>query len=120
MTQVFIKFKPDAFWISKNSTYSSIVDRVKYFYVNSLNKYQNHSLYFKYQKCGYCLIFLNDKAEDGQDCYKNLQLLIEKDDKKNPDFQMGKCFVTHRSDEHGVDSLLFGFGPELHLQLRDI
>lgn len=106
MTQVFIKFKPDAFWISKNSSFSSIIDRVKYFYIRTLNRFQNHSLYFKYQNYGFCLIFMDEKAADGKECFQNILLLKEKDELQNPDFKLGRFGLRSNSrfDQHGLCS----------------
>ena len=94
MTQVFIKFKPDVFWISKNNTFKNIIEHVKYMYVYCLNQFQNNSLYFKYQEFGYCLIFSGETALDGKQCFKNINLLKEEDDFKNKEFYLGNIFIN--------------------------
>ena len=72
-------FNTDAFLISRDKLTKNIIEHIKYPFIHCLNMFMKNSLYFKSKSIGYCLIFKDENAEKGKQCYENLLLLGEQE-----------------------------------------
>lgn len=93
MSEIFIKFKQDGFWMSKQSSFKTTIEHCKYYFISCLNQFQRNSLYFKYQATGFCLIFTDEQALDGKQTFKHLMLLKNADQVDKPSFEMGRVLL---------------------------
>ena len=90
MIEIKLKLKEDAMHICLDNHGKNIDAYVKYPFITCLNQYRDFSFYFKFKKFGYCMIFDKSNKINGQRCYKNLLMLMDKNVKTQKVFQIGR------------------------------
>ena len=93
MKHCYLMFNPESFQISDDKAHKIALDNIKYNFIHALDSYQNHSLFFKSKKVGYCFIFKKKLKKNGIQCYKNLLVMQDQKNKNKNCLKIGNFFI---------------------------